>query len=311
MAKKVHHEEHPDETWLIPYADMLTLLLALFIVMFAMGKVDQAKFTALASQFNIIFAGGTGVLKTDAGALIPMPVPATPGPSGGTGGTGGTTGGAIGAGKGNTGIKNGVMEQDAMQAIKDELEKAIAKSEFNGRVQVELGAQGLTIVLQDVVLFTSGGAEVQDGVKPLLVHVAGMLEPLGENEIEVAGHTDNIPMKNGFFRSNWELSAYRAINVMNFLISEGQMDPSVFSIQAFGEYKPKYSNETEDGRARNRRVEINVVRRYAGEAEATGTSTTAGAVTAGGASSPAGTSASGGAATVEATPSATGADATP
>ncbi len=308
MAKKVHHEEHPDETWLIPYADMLTLLLALFIVMFAMGKVDQAKFEALASQFNVIFAGGTGVLKTDAGAIIPMPVPATPGPSGGTGGT---TGGAIGTGTGGTGIKNGAMEQDAMQAIKNDLEKAIAESDFNGRVQVELGTQGLTIVLQDIVLFASGGAEVQDGVKPLLVHVAGMLQPLGKNEIEVAGHTDNIPMKNGFFRSNWELSAYRAINVMNFLISEGKMDPSVFSIQAFGEFKPKYSNETEDGRARNRRVEINVVRRYAGAAVETGSVTTEGAVTTGAASTAAGTAMPSGTVVEEGTPAATGADATP
>ena len=75
--KKEHHEEHVDEAWLLPYSDMLTLLLALFIVMFAMGQTDKAKLKAMSEQFNIIFAGGSGVMESDGNSVIPME--ATPG----------------------------------------------------------------------------------------------------------------------------------------------------------------------------------------------------------------------------------------
>lgn len=82
------------------------------------------------------------------------------------------------------------------------------------------------------------------------------------NNIIIAGHSDNVPIHNEKFRSNWDLSATRAINVMNFMVENGGINPDNFSIQAYGEYKPKYDNSTEEGRARNRRVEIFIARKY-------------------------------------------------
>ena len=83
-----------------------------------------------------------------------------------------------------------------------------------------------------------------------------------DNEIKVVGYTDNVPIKNEKFRSNWELSSMRAINVMNFMVDSGKIQADKVSIQAYGEYKPKFDNTTEQGRAKNRRVEIIVVRQY-------------------------------------------------
>ena len=124
-----------------------------------------------------------------------------------------------------------------------------------------LNSDGLEISIQDVVLFNSGEADVLNNLSPLLLEISNMLHGL-DNEIKVVGHTDNVPIKNEKFRSNWDLSAMRAINVMNFMVDSGEISADKVSIQAYGEYMPKFSNTTEDGRAKNRRVEIFVVRKY-------------------------------------------------
>lgn len=233
--KKVHHEEHIDETWLIPYADMLTLLLALFIVMFAMSKINNEKMEKFSEQFNIIFAGGSGVMEKDGTSLIPMddiPVP-----------------------------KLTEQEQDKMNTIKENLEEEIKKSGYSDKVNVTLNGEGLQISIQDIVLFDSGKADVIESVHPMLNHISDLLKSL-DNNIKVVGHTDNVPIKTPQFRSNWDLSAMRAINVMNFLIDNGGLVPERFSFQGYGQYSPKYDNATDEGKAKNRRVEIILIRKY-------------------------------------------------
>lgn len=229
--KKEHHEEHVDEAWLLPYSDMLTLLLALFIVMFAMGQTDAGKFKAMSEQFNIIFAGGSGVMQQDGNSVIPME------------------------------ISPGQAEYDKMSEVKKMLEEEITKEGYSDKVKVDLNSEGLEISIQDAVLFNTGEADVKNNLSPLLVQVSNLLQGL-DNQIKVVGHTDNVPIKNDKFQSNWELSSMRAINVMNFIVSSGKISADKVSIQAYGEYMPKFENTTEDGRAKNRRVEIIVVRKY-------------------------------------------------
>lgn len=236
--KKVHHEEHVDETWLIPYADMLTLLLALFIVMFAMGQVDQAKFKKVSDQFNVIFSGGSGVMEKEGKSLIPMEdLPSL-----------------------------NKQEADIMEQIKEDIEKEIKGNGYSDKVSITLNDEGLGISIQDVVLFNSGKADVLPGVHDMLLHVSDIVKNL-DNDIKVVGHTDDIPINTPQFRSNWDLSAIRAINVMNFFIDNGGLKPERFSIQGFGQYSPKYDNSTLEGKAKNRRVEIVVVRKYPLEKE--------------------------------------------
>lgn len=229
--KKEHHEEHVDEAWLLPYSDMLTLLLALFIVMFAMGQTDAGKFKQMSQQFNIIFAGGSGVMQQDGNSVIPMEV------------------------------SPGQAEYDKMTEVKKMLEEEITKEGYSDKVKVELNSEGLEISIQDAVLFNTAEAEVKNNLSPLLVQISNLLQGL-DNQVKVVGHTDNVPIKNDKFRSNWELSSMRAINVMNFIVSSGKISPDKVSIQAYGEYMPKFENTTDAGRAKNRRVEIIVVRKY-------------------------------------------------
>jgi chemotaxis protein MotB len=242
--KKQHHEEHVDEAWLLPYSDMLTLLLALFIVMFAMGQTDSAKLQAMSKSFNIIFAGGSGVMQRDGNSMIPME-------SEGGEGTA-------------SGVYNTKTEEDKMTEIKKMLEQEIGKEGYSDKVKVNLTSEGLEIAIQDAVLFKSGEAEIRSDVSPLLSKLSDMLHDL-ENKVKIVGHTDNVPIKNARFPSNWELSATRAINVMNYMVTSTGISANRASIEAHGEYAPKYDNNTEDGRAKNRRVEIIVIRKYPAE----------------------------------------------
>lgn len=231
--KKVHHEEHVDETWLIPYADMLTLLLALFIVMFAMSQVDKEKLKKTSEQFNIIFAGGSGMLEQNASDQSNMSVISS----------------------------NSLLEEGKMNEVKKTLEKEISSTGYADKIKVGLNKDGLEISIQDVVLFNSGEAAVLKEVSPLLTQISKMLSTL-DNNIKVTGHTDDKPISNEKFRSNWDLSAIRAINVMNFMVKTGEIHPQKLSIQAYGEYMPKFNNLTEEGKAKNRRVEIFIIRKY-------------------------------------------------
>jgi chemotaxis protein MotB len=235
--KGQHDEEHIDENWLLPYSDMLTLLLALFIVMFAMSKVDSEKFKNISKQFNIIFDGGSGILQGDNGSIINIPD-------------------SISASE-----MNSLVEEDKMAGIKNTLESELKKSGYEDKISVTLNGEGLSINIQDSVIFNSGEADILEQFNPTLLQISAMLKSL-DNEIRVIGHTDNVPIKNSKFHSNWDLSYMRALNVMNFMVDFGHIPPDKFSIQAYGQYNPKYDNSTEAGRAKNRRVDILVVRKY-------------------------------------------------
>jgi chemotaxis protein MotB len=237
--KKQHHEEHVDEAWLLPYSDMLTLLLALFIVMFAMGQTDKAKLQSMSKAFNVIFSGGTAMMEKDGNSIIPMDTTSE-----------------------GTGKTDSQVEQDKMTEVKKMIEQEIGKEGYADKVKVDLNNDGLDIAIQDVVLFDSGQADVHQNVTPLLSKISTMLHGL-DNKIKIVGYTDNMPISNGKFRSNWDLSSMRAVNVRSLMVSgSGGLNPQNVSIEAWAELKPKASNDTEEGRAQNRRVEVFVGRQY-------------------------------------------------
>ena len=213
--------------------------------MFAIGNVDKEKFERLSEQFHVIFSGGTGIMEQDGSLVIPMNPSGVPDDD--------TTLDGI--------ISNTAMEEDKMLEIKKSIEEEIEKDGYSDKVKVVLSNEGLEISIQDVVLFNSGDAEVLNSVSPLLVQISGVLNGL-DNSIRIAGHTDNVPIYNAKYRSNWDLSAMRAINIMNFMVEKGGLQPQRFSIEGYGQYSPKYDNATEEGRAKNRRVEIFLIRKY-------------------------------------------------
>lgn len=257
MKRKKRQEEHIDEGWLLPYADMLTLVLALFIVMFAMAKVDEGKFGEFRNQFGIIFAGNA----SSGGDSIVGSVVDFGHHSGGTTAEEEEAGEPTKAKEEEKEVKLAQkMEDKQMLEISEKLKEELTKLELAGDTNVSLRSDGLHINLDSNILFSPGEAEMSADVKKTLDSLSRHLKEMNQDVI-VAGHTDTIAI-NPPYKSNWELSAARAISVMDYLIQTKIIDRDRISIQAYGDTKPHATNQTEQGRAKNRRVEIIIQKVY-------------------------------------------------
>jgi chemotaxis protein MotB len=275
MARKKKHEEHVNaEAWAIPYGDLVTLLFALFTVMYAMSSVNEGKFRVLSDSLIAAFHGapksiqpvnigdkqpGKGGDKPLAGltptALMKIkqqksPEADTPrDPSLSEGHLSNEAPGAL--------IRMERAVQDAMQALID------AKL-----VTIRRESMWLEIEINTDILFPSGSSSFSAAAEPVLDKLADVLKPF-PNPIRVEGHTDDRPIKTAAFPSNWELSAARSASVVHEFTQAG-IDPLRLEIVGFGQYHPRQSNETAEGRNANRRVAILVL-----EAVAPGTPVTA------------------------------------
>jgi chemotaxis protein MotB len=240
-----HHEEHADETWLIPYSDLLTLLLALFIVLFATASVDAQKLEQMAQSFNAAFNGSPSILDKQASITeMQSGVPSQSGPS---------------ASDAN---KEQAMESVQLNEVKKKLDNYIQNNNLTGDLQTSLTVDGLVIRIQDTALFTSGRADMRPESRRWAHVIAAMLGTLSQSVV-VSGHTDNVPINTAEFPSNWDLSSKRALNFMKFLLAEDlQLQPERFSAIGFGEYRPVAVNTDTDGRAKNRRVEVLILKQY-------------------------------------------------
>ncbi|MBP1154349.1 MULTISPECIES: flagellar motor protein MotB [unclassified Paenibacillus] len=255
--KKEHHEEHVDESWLIPYADLLTLLLALFIVLFSMSSIDAKKYEQMSQAFSMAFSGGTGVLQND--GITPIQMPSTPSEA---------------QTSGNQTERQEQMrqEQEDMEELKRQLDQYIQDNNLTTQLNTLLNHSHLMITISDNTLFDSGSAEVKTVARDLAMSISSMLREYPGYEIKVSGHTDNLPIHNWQYRSNWDLSADRAINFMKVLLENAGLDPSRFSAVGFGEYRPVDTNDTLEGRAKNRRVEVSILRNFTDQTPADGAS---------------------------------------
>ncbi|MFE4142170.1 flagellar motor protein MotB [Peribacillus sp. YIM B13472] len=243
--KKQRHEEHIDESWLVPYADILTLLLALFIVLFASSSVDAVRFQQLSNVFNQVFTSGTGFM--DYPSDSPSNEPTSP--------------------EQRTGAekleKLGKNEQEELMEVQERVNDFIQKNDLTDKLGTNLTDEGMLISIRENVLFESGVAEVRSENRKIAKEISDLLVMDIPRNIIVSGHTDNVPIKNYQYESNWDLSVMRSVNFMKLLLENKDLDPELFSAKGHGEFKPVASNETKKGRAKNRRVEILIVPRSA------------------------------------------------
>ncbi len=240
-----HHEEHADETWLIPYSDLLTLLLALFIVLFATASVDAQKLEQMAQSFNAAFNGSPSLFDNQASIAesqngTPTDIPSS-------------------ASEAN---KDQAMEAVQLNEVKKKLDDYIKNNSLGGVLQTSLTEDGLVIRIQDSALFSSGQANLLPESQRWAGVIAKMLATLPQ-AIIVSGYTDNVPINTSEFPTNWDLSSKRALNFMKFLLAEDpNLNPERFSAIGFGEYHPAAVNTTNEGRAKNRRVELLIRKQY-------------------------------------------------
>jgi len=221
-----HHEgEHENlERWLITYADLITLLLIFFVVMYSISQADLAKFRQVASSLRAAF--NLDVLQAPPpGQSVMTPLEQDP--------------------RFNTYLS--VRAQVASLFTRLGLDRQ--------SVEVELTSEGIVIHLSDAVLFPPGQAELRPEAQRVLDGIAAIVEPL-PNPVRVEGHTDNTPPPSGTYPDNWELSAMRAVNTVRYLTDVAGLSPQRLSATGYGEFRPRASNDTLEGRRKNRRVDI-------------------------------------------------------
>jgi chemotaxis protein MotB len=259
------HEEHANhEAWVIPYADLLTLLMAMFIALFAMSSVDTTKFKALALGFNQALNGpslDTGVFAKTAGDTA----------IDGQGGSGISPqpGGAVGPDTqpksqrvlptlaeqhANLEAERSV-EHQSLAAVEKQIQQDAKRLGLTGELSLRLEERGLVVtVVTDQVLFDAGSATVKPDGETVLRVVGSALQSI-DNPILIEGHTDSEPINTAQYPSNWELSSGRAGSVARFFESLG-MNRSRLRPEGLADLFPAATNDTADGRAQNRRVEI-------------------------------------------------------
>jgi len=288
-AKRQHHEEHEEhvnhEAWVIPYADVLTLLMALFLVLFALGRTDEAKLTAAADSFRrelgmsspIDFGGGGGPLM-GAGASVlegagpaPLsnepPMAAAPPPD-----TSEPKEADVvildPVGDNATELEDPTFDavEGADQLLGDPLSvvEQVVRDQAAGTGLLEsIGfrreARGLVVtIVTDKVLFDPGKAEVQSGGEVILGVVANALAQI-PNGVVVEGHTDSRPISTSQFPSNWELSTARATSVLRYLTEERGITPARVAASGYADTRPVADGTDAASLAQNRRVEIVVL----------------------------------------------------
>jgi len=249
MRTRVHRARVSHDRWLVSYADFITLLFAFFVVLYASANADKKKqqdvSVAIDAAFRSlgIFASATRSPAVTAGAAATADQPVVP--------------------------MNIVMGEDVLApaAVKSDLERirrdltqALSNQVATHTVSIKMGRDGLVISLREAGFFASGSATPKSATLPTLRQIAARLGAT-PYDLRIEGHTDNVPIRNEEFDSNWELSSARATRIARLILDQKLIAPDRVSAAGYAEFHPVAPNETPEGRSENRRIDLVVLPR--------------------------------------------------
>lgn len=246
MSKKKEVEKKQiSQEWLTTYSDMVTLILTFFVLLYSFSQVDNIKFKAIALSLSQSFGATSGYI-IKGGDIAPTPV------------------------EDKINLQNDLKTQDDLEIGKNnklsgdtesvykKVSDFVKENNLEAKVSVKEDVRGVIIELQEKILFDSGSSEIKEVSVPLLDKLSELLSSFS-NQVIVEGHTDNVPISKGYYKSNWELSADRAVKVVRYFTENKRLDPTKFVATGCGEFRPIDTNSTPQGRQRNRRVNILIV----------------------------------------------------
>jgi chemotaxis protein MotB len=270
--KKHHHEEHENhERWLVSGYDMMTLLFAVFVVLFAISSTNVSKIKALTQSLQEAFSGPvltggraiqqTGETSQSEKAAPEKPIPAlTPAEALKQAMTGKSASSADAAQAAAAQAKAAEQEEEDFQALKKRIDKLVKEAGLADKVSTTVARRGLKIrLLTDDLFFDSGSAVINPGAFKTLDEIGKIVAHEGRHPVEVEGHTDNRPIATSQYPSNWQLSGARAGAVVQRLSGDG-VSPKRMTLTGYSSEHPVESNKSPAGRAKNRRVEIILTR---------------------------------------------------
>ncbi|MBO4908798.1 MAG: flagellar motor protein MotB [Lachnospiraceae bacterium] len=285
MGKKKEEAPPPGSpAWMATFSDLMNLLLCFFVLLFSMSTIDEAKLNeiiaSMSSSFSVFSSGATSIGE---GILISNGVSqlnelAEYINSTGAAAESDSDSDQIQVYDTQSGGKEDTTATEDAQAMSIEeaaeqieaanlrsneelaevIGEAVSESQLSDQIDVTFTSQYVMLTMKGSILFAPGSATLNEDCKPVLDKVATILERYARGEIEINGHTDNVPMNSAQFPSNEELSDARALSVFYYLVETSSLNPSLIKHSGYGERMPIADNSTEAGRARNRRVEIRI-----------------------------------------------------
>ncbi len=249
MSARVPRSRVSRDRWLISYADFITLLFAFFVVLYAFAKADQKKQVQVAESIDTAFRS-LGIFPnasrrsskeastSSASEAAAMPMNIVMGED----------------------VLSPARVKDDLEHVRKELEQTLSNQVAQHTVSIQMGRDGLVISLREAGFFNSGTATPRPETLGTLRQIANSLSHT-PYDLRIEGHTDNIPIHNSEFDSNWELSSSRATHIARLFLDIGAITPERLSAAGYAEFHPVASNDTADGRAENRRVDLVVLPR--------------------------------------------------
>ncbi len=249
MSRRKRHREHVNhERWLVSYADFITLLFAFFVVLYASAHVDNKKVVQMSAaiqggfqQLGVFSGSGDGTGSQAGSASAPGTTPKLA--------------------KLVNDLSAGPVHGEPrlpLSSVKKELEKSLGDEIRKHQVDLRVVPDGLVVSLREVGFFNTGEAQLLPEAEPVLTHIAQVLAE-GGYQIRVEGHTDDIPIHNAHYDSNWELSTARATSVVLMMVQKCGFEPDHLSVAGYAQYHPVDTNNDDDGRRKNRRVDLVIV----------------------------------------------------
>lgn len=250
--KKHEEKEANNERWLLTYSDLITLLMIFFVVMYASSNVSASKYKALSDSFKVALGGGKTIIGKDEGPSMPedsQKIESEVVPK-----------------ESDNNASALQTEENKLKDVKKSIDTYLEQSDIKSSVDTNIEERGLVISLKDTMFFDSGKAAIIEESKKKIIELGNILNKL-DNYIRIEGHTDNVPIHNSSFNSNWELSVIRATNVTELLIEQSKIPAKRLSAVGYGEFRPIDSNDTIEGRSKNRRVDIVILNTKYNKAE--------------------------------------------
>ena len=235
--KKSSDNQLTGDEWLATYSDCVTLLMTFFVLLYSMSTVDTEKVRAISEAFSVMSGkSADSILQYD---MYEGTQPVLGGES-------------------KVDELLGQSQDADKRTMYDTVKDYVDQNGLNAMIDVAKDENGVALQIRDNILFESGKAELKTESNEVLNKINELISTL-PNSIVIEGHTDNVPINNNDYRDNWDLSAARASNVLRYFTGTKGQDPTRFSVSGYGEYRPKFENNTDENRAQNRRVNILIV----------------------------------------------------
>ncbi|MCP3676739.1 MAG: OmpA family protein [Deltaproteobacteria bacterium] len=223
MARRVEREEGENhERWLVSYADFITLLFAFFTVMYALSSVNESKYAIMSEAMEVAFTPSTMEARM----------------------TGDTPKDLV-----------SIAFKKRFSSDYRKVHSSLIKFEKEGKVSLIIEERGVVVTIHEKGFFQPGSADILPEATPMLDEIGRILKVM-PNQLRIEGHTDNAPLTAGKFSSNWDLSSARALHLLKYITHNYELNPGKLSATGYGEFRPFASNNTPEGRAKNRRVDI-------------------------------------------------------